>query len=1013
MRDKLRTLLGITLGEESRVSMLLTQSVFLGIFLGAFDISAHSMLLSVFDEKIMARGYVLSGIAGLAITFLFYKNQLTVKFKTLAGLSLSVVTVLTLILWRVVAIFPAKITVFILFTLFGPVNIIALLCLRGTANRLLPWRRWKRSHAINDSAMITGIIIISYAIPVLISLNLHTYNLLLAAAISVFATTIIQFMLGSKFRLDGTETIYSASGTEKGNDQFTGFIEDYYVRIIGVYTALSVLATFFIQYSFMAVTRQLYPSAEEMASFLGLFTGSTLILILVLKRLSFEYFLRKYGMRTCILISPVVIAVFTAIAAAIGLFHGINPATPGGLIMFFIFLLSSRLFSRSMKESFEVPALKVICHPLEYNLRPRLKALTGSSFNEILVILSGLILTCLGLLGFFKLLHFTILLFAISLLWLFAGLRLYREHRKYLIDDKEKSVRAGSEKVISNSDNGFKNRLSADLDFRRDYFSLATGNFSGLYKISNTWYYKKIIDYANSNKDINLLPVLKKTAMNNNLEDEIRKNASDAAASLKITANHNADDDKIREALRVLSGLRKPQTTEILRLLRNNSIASKRLAIYMIGKFKLSDLLSEVCNCLHLPGLMTDAYEILKAFGPEAEGQLIRHYVISSGNIGLCRILLRLLGNTSSAETLSFLFSRLWSNSRELKELTVQILIKCKFVPSEEEKQRLQILISDLIGLITWNLSAKVSLEQEHDSFMLDRINNEIYRWTEFLFNILSVTYNPGYITRIREILALETNESVSYAFEMMDLDVSELVKPKLISFFEVASEKNNINSLFQFFPGEIPQHRKLLEDLINRDYNLISLWTKACTLRSIDQIEGVEMTESATALLFSPEEIIQEESARLISRSDTELYFSASVRLPGTISKRLDTIINGTADKKGFLYEKVKFLSTFFSGIPEDELLPLALGMEHLNIIDDESIRRSEGCILWISTSEKEDYDIHVLYSGESEKLIGKFGNGQNVSVYLLPFITVEEYHFQFPEKSEIILKFIDDTEK
>jgi hypothetical protein len=1012
MRDKLRTLLGIESGEESRVSMLLTQSVFLGIFIGAFDISAHSMLLSTFDEKIMARGYVVSGFAGLIVTSLFYRYQHTIKFKNFAGISLSVVTALTLSLWTWVVFSPAHIAVFILFTLFGPVNIITLICLRGTAERLLTPKQGKRLFPLVDIAMIIGIIVISYTIPVLISLKLHTYNILPAAVIFVFAATIIQFRLGTKFILPGTETIQTSGGTEKRMNLPAVFYEDRYIRIIGVYAALSVVTAFFIQYSFMAVTRQQYPDADEMASFLGLFTGSTLILILVLKRLGFEYFLNKYGMRTCILISPAFIAVLTAIAVAIGLLSGINPSISGGFVLFFIFLLVSRLLSRCLKESVESTSLKIIGYPLEQNLNRGLK-ITGSSFNEIMVIFSGVILTCLGLLEFFKLLYFTILLFAISLVWLFIGLRLYGKYRKNLIEDRDKSFLKEPDRDISIRHDSFRNRLSADLDFRRDYFSLVTGDYSVLDKISNTWYYKKIIDNASTNNDINLIPVLKRIALNDTLEEVIRKNASDVAAFLQIPTAPTEDNEKIREALRVLAGSRKPQTTEILRLLRNNSVESKRLAIYMIGKFRLLDLLSEVCDCLHIPGLMSDAYEVLKAFGPDAEGQLIRYYVISSGNTGLCRIILRLLANTRSTDTISFLFSRLWSNSRQLKELTVQLLINCKFAPSEEEKERIQILTSDLIGLITWNLSAKISLEQEHDNFLLDRISNEINRWNEFLFNILSVTYNPGYIARIREALTCQTRESVSYAFEMMDLEVSELVMPKLISLFDVVSERDKLDNLFQFFPGEIPGRRTLLEEIINRDYNFISLWTKACSLRSIDKIEGEEMAESVTALLFSPEQIIQEESANLIGRSNPELYYSASGRIPEHISKRLDKIINGTADKKGSLYEKVNFLSTFFDRIPKDDLLPLALGMMHLNNFDNESLNHSEGSVLWISTGVKEDYDVHVHYYEEAENLIGKYLNQKNADIYLLPFLTVEEYHFQFPDKSDNILKFIDDNEK
>ena len=43
-----------------------------------------------------------------------------------------------------------------------------------------------------------------------------------------------------------------------------------------------------------------------------------------------------------------------------------------------------------------------------------------------------------------------------------------------------------------------------------------------------------------------------------------------------------------------------------------------------------------------------------------------------------------------------------------------------------------------------------------------------------FLFNVLSVTYNSGAITRIRENLRDETMESVSYALEMIDLVVDD-----------------------------------------------------------------------------------------------------------------------------------------------------------------------------------------------------------------------------------------------
>ena len=89
------------------------------------------------------------------------------------------------------------------------------------------------------------------------------------------------------------------------------------------------------------------------------------------------------------------------------------------------------------------------------------------------------------------------------------------------------------------------------------------------------------------------------------LDEGIRKRSSDVLDILqKKSALFKYTDDKIAEGIKMLSGTRIPQTTLILSLLRDNSIESKRLAIYMIGKFGLNDLLSVACDCLNNPRII-------------------------------------------------------------------------------------------------------------------------------------------------------------------------------------------------------------------------------------------------------------------------------------------------------------------------------------------------------------------------------------------------------------------------
>jgi hypothetical protein len=201
MRDKLYALLGIESGDKSMASMFLTQAILLGIFFGAYDITAHSLLLSTFDEKMMARGFIVSGIAGIILVSLYSRFRKRMQFKKVASISLCVVTILTLLLWSALIFSPSKLTIFIVYVMFGPLNILALLCFQTTADRLFPGGQKQRQRQLGDAAMIFGIIIISIIVPLLLTLRFRLNNILLVSVFSLAAATVIQILIGAKFSL--------------------------------------------------------------------------------------------------------------------------------------------------------------------------------------------------------------------------------------------------------------------------------------------------------------------------------------------------------------------------------------------------------------------------------------------------------------------------------------------------------------------------------------------------------------------------------------------------------------------------------------------------------------------------------------------------------------------------------------------------------------------------------------------------------------------------------------------
>jgi len=1012
MREKLFSALGIETGEESMVSMLLTQSVFLGIFFGAFDISAHSLFLSIFDEKMMARGYVVSGVAGIFLTALYTGLQTRMKFRNFASLNLAFVTALSLVLWIAIVLSPAKWVIFLVFIMLGPLNILAALGFWGTAGRLFTLRQGKRLFGLVDAGLVIGIIISCYTIPILLAFQFESHNILLLSASAVLIATVIQMFIGSKFSFVAGSEEKKPEKKEKQKSVLSVFREDRYTRIMGIFVALSVVTAFFVQYSFMAVTRAQYPAEEDMARFLGIFTGSMMIFTLLVKLLVFSYVIRNYGLRTCLAISPVLVAVFTAIAIIIGMTMGYTPEATSGFLIFFLLLALSRLFSKALKDSIESPSFKVIYQTIDEKIRYSIQSGMDGTVNEIAALSSGLILAGMGVLSFIKLIHFSWVLFGFIVIWIFLAVMLYNEYRKSI----RKALETGE--TVSLYETGtirgaMNNRFAAESTFRKDYFRLISGDFTPFEENIGHWYFRKIIDHSSSGNDTSMISVLRKLNNLGSIDEDSRRLSGELLRRLEeIASDARSDSDKLMSARKVLSGSRIPQTTEILRLLRDNSIEAKRLGIFMIGKFKLKDLIPEVCECLNIRGLETDAFSVLKTFGNETGGELERFYLASSGNINTSKTILRLLSGINTPESRLFLFSRLWSNSRQLKELALKCLIGNDFKPSDEEKDKLHQIISETIGIMTWNLSARKSIERNPDQILREVFNKEINRWRTYLFDLLSITYDRGSIVKIQENLDSETVESVNYALEMIDIVIDDTIKQKLIMLVDAVPDEEKLKNLYQFYPVEVPEYNKLQEDIINRDYNLVSIWTKACVLRSIKEVEGETLTESVIALLFSPEEILQQESVRIIAGSGKELYKSIAHRLPASSRSRLERVAGGEVSDEELLFEKAKFLSACVPSVPEDEVLTLAAHMEFYKDFSSLSSHIGEYTLIWPFSSKRTSHRVHIHYEGRINEPDVNAGISGSISYYTLSLAAAEDFNYQYPESSFEIYNYINTNE-
>jgi hypothetical protein len=449
------------------------------------------------------------------------------------------------------------------------------------------------------------------------------------------------------------------------------------------------------------------------------------------------------------------------------------------------------------------------------------------------------------------------------------------------------------------------------------------------------------------------------------------------------------------------SGSGIPRNSEVLKLLHHHSTGSKRDALYTIGRYGMAGLIDEVCQSLGNPSIEYDAENVLGTFGERAVIPLKKFYDSTPENINARQCVLRIMGTVRNTESNMFLFNALWSGSRELKETAARALESTGFMPEGSDRERIDRLISDVTGFIAWDTSARITLEMNRDVFLLERISDDLARWQLFLFSLLSISYGQGHAETIRLLLDEGSEASLSLAAGFID----KLIPPpvsKQVAASLIRSGKVRLKKLRRWFPGEEMAYESLCESIINRDYNLLDLWTKACTLRYMPEIRTPAMAETASALLFSPEEIMREESARLMARTNRELYWSVSERLADPLKRRLDTIVMGKLEQEDLVFNKVTFLSGHLKGIPERQLLSLSGNMVFAREYLGTPLHQD--CIIWPVRSMGQKAFLH----NSMQKDIPEALPGSNEPCYFLSLSSLEEFSNHYPGHEAEIMEYI-----
>jgi ATP:ADP antiporter, AAA family len=1038
---KILSVMDIEAQEASIVFLLLTQSIFLGIFYGALDTASSSLFLSIFPAEKLPIAFSISGVAGILMTTLYSTLQSRIQFSKLAILNIATVAIITFFLWFGFSFTDSKWLVFLLLVMLGPLNIVAMLGFWGTAGRIFSLRQGKRLFGLIDAGQIIGVIIASYSVPIILSFSIKTKDILFLSTCSAVIALLFQFIIS--FRTDKLSQKVVVVKEKHDDGGFFALFKNKFVRLMAIFVALSMIVAFFVSYSFLAVTKIKYPDVVGFASFFGVFVGTVMFITLMIKTLLYGKLMKTYGLQTALLISPVVLVVISVIAAIVGIFGGYS-GTEGGFIFFFLLIALSRLLSVALKSAVEAPSFKILYQTIDSKVRHNVQARVDGTVNEISALASGLILLGLSALAFIKLINFTQALIVILALWLWIAYKLYKAYKNNLEQSLVKQS-SSEETSTTNATTGIVSKvLHGNEKAEQVLFVMNVQE-----KIQPVLYEK-------------LLPYL----LHHRL-DEIKKYAFQQCTDLRVyesldtlkdfdIASHQKESEKLTHQLttELADGF---LNERILTLSRSKITSDRELAARLIGESKNPDFIG------HLKFLLRDIDTNVKIAAIKASSKLKRselapvlaefltsdvygryafdalietgepsiecleHIFSKAGNDSVLSMrIVRIIGSIGGEKACINLLHKINYHDADVARLSASLLIKLKFKVNEDQYYLVNQALLQMLHITAWNIAARASVANiDVDNNLKIALNDEVHQSFDHLFSLLSLAFDANSISHIRENIESESSESTDYAIELLELIIPDDIKPMLFPIIDDSSDLDKIKQLQNFFPVDVTPLNELLLDIINRDYNYLNTWTKACALKVLLSSDKVEITDNLVAQLFNPIELLSELAVCIVHKNDKEKLPKYFKRLGERNRIKLQRDIDRfSSNTELLLYSKVHFLKNteYFKQISGNILLQLAKKLEILNYSegdDIDSLDEDLNVMVYIiqngEVNEKFDDGTEgalkegELFSGifapHYPKNFPQYTAKENVKVFCLYQEALDKLLFDYPEMAERII--------
>ncbi|MDQ3392698.1 MAG: MFS transporter, partial [Bacteroidota bacterium] len=797
--------LGVHQGEEVQVLLLLGKGFFMGIFIATYYTGANTLFLNTFDESYLSKAFIASGILGVISTYLFSRFQTVMSFSNLIVLNLLLIAIIICSLRLGFVYTDSKWLIFLTFILNVPLSALTLLGFWGIVARIFNLRQAKRIIGSIDTGQLLAIIIAFYATPIITSFVPETINFFLISAVSIIISLMFLIAIVSKYDLG------KINGKEEKRElkrkiKFKQLYKNNYVVLLSLFLIFSMVAFVFVDYSFLSVTKVKYPEEVDLANFLGVFNGTIMIMSFLMQTFVNDKLISMYGLKTCLMILPILLGTLTIITAFVGTLFGFSVET-GTFLFFFLFIVLSKLVITSLRDALENPTIKLFFLPLDNDIRFDIQTKVEGVINQFSVLVAGGAIFLFSLLTFVELIHYSYFLLLIIAGWIYITGKIYFEYKNTLKKklEEQKLTSKAIEKTDVNSTKLLERKLKSE-NTNRVVCSIKLLEKIEPVKVESSLI--KLVESTSSNirefayhevstiRHPFALMIVSKQA-DREQSNEMKTIAHEAVKKLKeaekinlskfqffiLVKSSNYQDRKY--AAKLLGRINDEEYNPFLiELMRDINTEVRIAALISAGKIKRPELWPLLIENLSSHVYEATAASSLVSIGKAVLPVLHAHFHKSSQKLDVMEKVVRLYGEIGGPLAIEYLWQVIDFPDKHIVTATLYALHKCNYQAGQFHAIRIKQYIEFDARNITWNLAALMEIPKgdvDKNRHLRNSLRAENKNNFNHIYMLLSMLYDEQSIQLVKENIESRTSEGVTFAIELLDVFLDDDIKPYLL----------------------------------------------------------------------------------------------------------------------------------------------------------------------------------------------------------------------------------------